>query len=70
MPRAAPSFPAFDEWQKMSEGEQDALLDALEAAARLALHKASGCFGLRRFGRGCRRRAVDALVSDGGLRAD
>ena len=30
MPRAAPSFPAFDEWQKMSESEQDALLDALE----------------------------------------
>ena len=34
MPRAAPSFPAFDEWQKMSEGEQDALLDALEAVQR------------------------------------
>jgi hypothetical protein len=31
MPRAAPSFPAFDEWQKMSEGEQDALLDSLES---------------------------------------
>lgn len=34
MPRAAPSFPAFDEWQKMSEMEQDALLEALEAAQR------------------------------------
>jgi hypothetical protein len=34
MPRAAPSFPAFDEWQKMSEGEQDALLEAVEAAQR------------------------------------
>lgn len=34
MPRAVPSFPAFDEWQKMSEGEQDALLDALETAQR------------------------------------
>lgn len=34
MPRAAPSFPAFDEWQKMSEREQDALLDALEAVQR------------------------------------
>jgi hypothetical protein len=34
MPRAAPSFPAFDEWQKMSEREQDALLDTLEGAQR------------------------------------
>jgi hypothetical protein len=34
MPRAAPSFPAFDEWQKMSEREQDALLDTLEGARR------------------------------------
>ena len=34
MPRAAPSFPAFDEWQKMSEREQDALLDSLEGARR------------------------------------
>jgi hypothetical protein len=25
-----PSFPAFDEWEKMSESEQDALLDRLE----------------------------------------
>ncbi|MBX9590470.1 MAG: hypothetical protein K2X43_14275 [Hyphomonadaceae bacterium] len=30
----APSFPAFDEWQKMSEREQDALLDRLETAGR------------------------------------
>lgn len=37
MPRAAPSFPAFDEWQKMSESEQDALLDALEAGQRRRL---------------------------------
>lgn len=34
MPRSAPSFPVFDEWQKMSESEQDALLDRLEAAKR------------------------------------
>jgi hypothetical protein len=34
MPRAALSFPAFDEWQKMSESEQDALLDSLEAGQR------------------------------------
>ena len=34
MPRAAPSFPAFDEWQRMSESEQDALLDALEVGQR------------------------------------
>jgi hypothetical protein len=30
MPRTAPSFPAFEEWQKLSEREQDALLDAME----------------------------------------
>lgn len=34
MSRSAPSFPAFDEWRKMSEREQDALLDALEGARR------------------------------------
>jgi hypothetical protein len=34
MPRPAPAFPAFAEWQKMSESEQDALLDALEAGRR------------------------------------
>jgi hypothetical protein len=34
MPRPPPSFPAFDEWQRMSELEQDALLDRLEAARR------------------------------------
>jgi len=34
MPRTAPSFPAFAEWQKMSESEQDALLDALESQKR------------------------------------
>ena len=32
MSQPAPSFPAFDEWQKMSESEQDALLDRLETA--------------------------------------
>ena len=26
------SFPAFDDWEKMSETEQDALLDKLETA--------------------------------------
>jgi hypothetical protein len=30
MTQPAPSFPAFDEWEKMSEREQDALLDRLE----------------------------------------
>jgi hypothetical protein len=30
----APSFPAFDDWKKMSEREQDALLDRLEATKR------------------------------------
>ena len=34
MPQPAPSFPAFDEWRKLSEDEQDALLDRLEAAHR------------------------------------
>lgn len=34
MPRPAHAFPAFAEWQKMSESEQDALLDALEAGRR------------------------------------
>lgn len=34
MRRAAASFPEFDEWQKMSESEQDALLDALEGGQR------------------------------------
>lgn len=34
MPRTAPSFPTFDEWRKMSETEQDALLDTLEGATR------------------------------------
>jgi hypothetical protein len=29
-----PSFPAFDDWKRMSEREQDALLDRLEAAKR------------------------------------
>ena len=30
MSQPAPSFPAFDEWEKMSESEQDALLDRME----------------------------------------
>ena len=34
MTQPAPSFPAFDEWQKMSESEQDALLDRLETKQR------------------------------------
>lgn len=32
MSQSAPSFPAFDEWEKMSESEQDELLDKLEGA--------------------------------------
>jgi hypothetical protein len=27
----APSFPTFDDWKRMSERDQDALLDRLEA---------------------------------------
>lgn len=34
MPRSTSSFPAFDEWQQMSESEQDALLDQLETSKR------------------------------------
>ena len=34
MPRSTPSFPAFDNWQQMSETEQDALLDRLETSKR------------------------------------
>jgi hypothetical protein len=31
---SAPQFPAIDDWQKMSETEQDALLARMEAARR------------------------------------
>ena len=34
MSRPAPSFPAFEDWKRMSEREQDALLDRLEATKR------------------------------------
>ena len=34
MHRPAPAFPAFDDWKRMSEREQDALLDRLEADKR------------------------------------
>jgi hypothetical protein len=34
MPPAASQFPTFDEWKRMSEREQDALLDRLEAEQR------------------------------------
>ncbi len=34
MSRATPVFPAFDEWQKLTESEQDALLDQFESAQR------------------------------------
>jgi hypothetical protein len=34
MSRAAPTFPGFDEWQKLSEREQDALLDRFEGTER------------------------------------
>ena len=29
-----PHFPALDDWQKMSEGDQDALIESIEAAHR------------------------------------
>jgi hypothetical protein len=31
---STPRFPAFDEWQRMSESEQDAFISRLEAARR------------------------------------
>jgi CHASE3 domain sensor protein len=34
MPPAAPPFPAFEDWKRMSEREQDALLDRLEGRRR------------------------------------
>jgi hypothetical protein len=34
MPRATPTFPAFDEWRQMTESEQDALLDRFETVQR------------------------------------
>ena len=34
MSRPAPSFPAFEDWKRMSEREQDALLDRLETQKR------------------------------------
>jgi len=34
MPPAAPSFPTFDDWRRMSEREQDAWLDRLEQSKR------------------------------------
>ncbi|HWE16593.1 MAG TPA: hypothetical protein VG758_05330 [Hyphomicrobiaceae bacterium] len=45
MPPAAPPFPAFEDWKRMSEREQDALLDRLEAKRRrrpMALRLAIG----------------------------
>lgn len=48
MTQPAPSFPAFDEWEKMSESEQDALLDRLETKRRGSLFKwvAAGLLGV------------------------
>lgn len=34
MPPPAPSFPAFENWQSMSESEQDALIARLEGIRR------------------------------------
>lgn len=34
MSRATQTFPDFDEWQQLSEREQDALLDRLEGTGR------------------------------------
>jgi hypothetical protein len=31
---STPAFPPFEQWQKMSEAEQDALIGRLEAAQR------------------------------------
>ena len=34
MARTVPSFPAIQEWQRMSESDQDALLDRIETVRR------------------------------------
>lgn len=47
MTQPAPSFPAFDEWQSMSESEQDALLDKFETKRRGSIFKwAVGLLGV------------------------
>ena len=46
MTGSAPSFPAFDEWQKMSESEQDALIDRMEAVRRRQTLKVRILIGL------------------------
>jgi hypothetical protein len=51
MPGATPSFPDFQEWQKLSEREQDALLDRLEGVPRRGralsrLLSIAGCIAL------------------------
>jgi CHASE3 domain sensor protein len=40
MSRPAPSFPAFEDWKRMSEREQDALLDRLETEKRRGAFRA------------------------------
>lgn len=34
MPKTAPSFPPIDTWLRMSEGEQDAVIQAVENSRR------------------------------------
>jgi hypothetical protein len=34
MPGSAPSFPLLEEWQRMSESEQDALIGRMETVRR------------------------------------
>ncbi len=46
MTQPAQSFPAFDDWQSMSESEQDALLDKLETAKRRGSIKSWVLFGI------------------------
>lgn len=55
----APSFPAFEDWKKMSEREQDALLDRLEAAKR---HRSRATRLLIGFGFGCAAVALALLI--------
>jgi hypothetical protein len=42
MPQFGPTFPAFDEWEKMSESDQDALIARMERARR----RRNGLFGI------------------------
>jgi hypothetical protein len=43
---SVPSFPPFQQWERMSESEQDALIDRIEAARRRRARAMRICIGL------------------------